>query len=275
MSEQGQLDSDKLPWLEPYREPVAPRPRLREVRPASTPTATPRRRAIGSTVGASIGLVAAAALALGGYWYGRQSATGEDGAGSAIVTPLPPVGAERPVLTYPSIEDSGPAATPVAVADAPPPVRVEAAPVVREPVPIQARPERVVRRVERSAPPPPPVAAPPPPKPRVAASAKPSPVVVPRPRARLAALPPVKPIGKAGTNLLLGYYASPRYADLARARVIKRYPYLSGLPVQVAPVPLGQGRGSMYALRLVARSKSDARGLCKNLKGIGYGCTVQ
>lgn len=261
MSEWGQLDSDKLPWLEPYREPATPRPRLREVKTAPTlrPLPKKRRRAIGSSAGALLGLIAAAALALGGYYYGRQSTSGPTG--EAIVTPLPPVGAERPVLTYPEIEDSGPAV----VADVPE-TQVEPAPVVRKPVTAKPRPARQAR----ATPPAPPKATPPPPKPRVAVVAP----TVPAPRPR-AAFVPVKPLGKPGRNLLLGYYASPRYADLARARVVQRYPYLSGLPVQVAPIPLGQGRGSMYALRLVARNGNDARALCKNLLRIGYGCTVQ
>lgn len=263
-------ESERLPWLEPYREPAAsPRPRLREVEKKPAPAAAPTlaRPAGGDGRGAYVlgaigGLSLAALIGVIGYGVGRQQAPAQP---PAVSVAIPPVTSDRPRLDYPDIVAGGePAAAPVDARDA---SAVRAAPhrVAHRPT---ARARRAAQPVARPAgkslhvPPPPPRAAPPAPKPRIALPIAPLPV----------APPPVA--GRAGEVVRVGYYVSPRHAEAAYRRARARYPYLGGLPKVVAPVEMA-GRGTVYALRLGAGSAGNARNTCRYMRRAALTCTVE
>ncbi len=245
MERQAVSDGDRLPWLEPYREPRT----VRDSRPAS-----PAR-----SVRVPLWLLAvlgAGALAVSGYWVGRQGSA----PGSSVTAPLPP--ATQPALSAPASTLAYP---PVDVlADPPPP------PPVSQLVPrhaaashaVNRRPAVSLKAAHRARP----IV-----RHRHTAKAKPKPP--PRPRFVLRMAPP--PIaGKPGQVIELGRFISPRAADAKWSNAVWRYPYLGRLTKVVAPTAQGPGLRPVYALRLGAGSRSHARILCRNLISIGYRCSV-
>lgn len=236
-------DSDRLPWLEPYREAPA-----RPARPKSRPK--PAR----SSAWPLLALLGAAALGSGGYWIGRS-----DAPVSVVTAPLPPTPVPAP-LPYRTLDER--------LTDDGEDVSAEPPPAVEEPPRIaKARPKpRAVRaeprltrlaetrRRQQSAPPPPRPVRPPP--------------------RRLAAPLTNQPVGKPGQVLYLGSFITPWHADGAYLRLVARYPYLGTLPRAIAPNPRGSGRPTVYQLKIGAGSKRNARRLCKNLISIGRGCRV-
>lgn len=240
MEGQAVSDSDRLPWLEPYREPGG------EARAPPSSKAT-RRVPLWP-----LGLAGAAALVFGGYWIGRQDAT--QAPRSSVTAPLPP-------LAYPPVE---------ALADPPPPPlprpvsQLKRRPAVERTGSSPAR--RHLSSTSRKSP-----SAHHAARPRHKAKTVPKPP--PRPRFVLRMSPP--PVaGKTGQVIELGRFVTPRQADASWNRAVWRYPYLGRLTKVVAPERQGAGRPPVYALRLGAGSRRHARILCRNLIKIGYPCTV-
>ena len=274
-------DSDKLPWLEPYRERTT-KPEPPVPPPAPVRTARPQRRG-GST--ALIGVVAALALGAGGYWFGRQTAPHEViSPQTTVIAPLPqsaaPVQHPGDALPYRSLDEQPPlvAANP------------DEAPRLS---PTRAHRDRraahrnrpAFLRPQHQAPPPPP--APPPPKPRAispptmpTSTAKPAPMVVVPPPPPAAVIvhryspPPTPSVGGPGEVIELGAFISRRTANAAFRRVVRRYPYLGTRPRVVSPFPRSAGWPPVYRLRLGTGSTRNARILCRYVHSIGQRCSV-
>ncbi|MEO5808517.1 MAG: hypothetical protein ABIR51_00295 [Sphingomicrobium sp.] len=243
-------DSDRLPWLEPYREPRsgrAPRP----------PVPTPSVRVPLWLLGA----VGAGALVLGGYWAGRLGPSSAPR--STVTAPLPP--ATQPGSSAPASTLAYPPVAVLADPPSPPPVsqlatrrQVEsvrphsakrrAAATQRKAVHHQVR--RAVRHTAKARPKPPR-------RPRFVLNMSPPPVA-----------------GRPGQVIELGRFISPRAADAKWSNAVWRYPYLGRLTKVVTPTSQGPGRRPVYALRLGAGSHSHAKILCRNLRRIGYPCAV-
>lgn len=233
-------DSDRLPWLEPYRD-------------ASARTASRRQsRPMGGPAWGWLAVVAAGLLGAAGYWLGRSEAP------RSSVTAAIPSSPEPAPLPYRTLDDrltdnsvtpeqAEPEARPERAADRPaarPKRRIIRA------VPRDTHLAETRRLQEETAPPRPPS----PPVPRA---------VVPLSR---------QPVGKPGQVLYLGSFVSANHADGAYLRLVARYPYLGTLPRVITPNP--QPGRTTYQLRIGAGSKRNAKVLCKNLKAIGHGCAV-
>ncbi len=272
-------DSDKLPWLEPYRERGA------KVEPVKAPAAKapaaakPTRRGGGTAL---LGIVGALALGGAGYWFGRETAPQEVFTPqTTVIAPLPP--SPIPVqrdgdLAYRSLGDD--LAEPMVSEDldiAPPP---EPEPVAERPAP---RPEPVARAVRETPPPPPP--APPPPRPRaIEPSTLPAPAPsVAAPIVTAAPLPApvvvhrnVTPAAVVSSNqtIELGAFISRKTANVAYKRVVRRYPYLGTRPKTITAYPRSAGWPPVYRLRLGTGSARNARTLCRYVRSIGQRCAV-
>jgi hypothetical protein len=247
-------DTDRLPWLEPYREKVQERVR-------TAPTAAPRE-AKTSPGGGYVRvptwlllLLGAAALGIAGYFIGRSA---NPQSGQSITTELP-----QPTLPYHSLDelaneqDPPPPPAIEEVEQAAVPVAAPKAPVVRE-----AAPKRTVTRPKATAR-----------KPATQAPvAKPEPAPVRRPRFVMRYAPPPS-AGRPGQVIEIGRYTDPRIADAMWRRAVWRYPYLGRLSKVVTPTPAANRR-QVFALRLGTGSRSHARTLCRNLVSIGYPCAV-
>ncbi len=242
-------DSDRLPWLEPYREP---RP-VRAPRPATTSASVRVPLWLLTAMGAG-------ALVLGGYWAGRQ---GPSSAPSSTVTaPLPP--ATQPGSSAPESPLAYPPVDVLADPPLPPPVSQLVSP--RQVTP--ARPHIAKRRAAVSH--------------RKAVHHQASRVVRHAPKVRpkprrprfLLNMSPPPVAGKPGQVIELGRFVTPRAADAKWSNAVWRYPYLGRLTKVVAATAQGPGRRPVYALRLGAGSRSHAKILCRNLRSIGYSCAV-
>ena len=92
--------------------------------------------------------------------------------------------------------------------------------------------------------------------------------------------PPSRPAVNPAAQVLrrqtvrLGVYLTPTQADIAWKSAIRSYTYLVTLPKQVQTVRLGGKGPRYYALNLGTPSRGHAKQLCRNLKAIGYACTV-
>ncbi|QNN64436.1 hypothetical protein H9L12_08880 [Sphingomonas rhizophila] len=261
MSDVRQMgDTDRLPWLEPYRD----RPRERA---APVPVAVAR-----DSKAASAGhyvrvpmwlLLALGAVVLGvaGYFIGRSA---NPQSGQSVTTELP-----QATLPYHSLDElaneQAPPPPPV-VDEADPPAATVAAPVAKAPAPVvkKAAPKKAVSRSRTpKATRQPPVSAP---------VATPPPAPVQRPRFVMR-YSPAPAAGRPGQVIEIGRYTNPRIADAMYRRAVWRYPYLGRLSKVVTPTATA-GRRPVYALRLGTGSRSHARTLCRNLVSIGYPCAV-
>lgn len=244
----GQVnETEKLPWLEPYREPAAakrrPTPaRAATARPAAAVEASaPTRRGVplAAWLFAAVAIVGAAAG--GGYWAGHRNAP--DAAAPAPTVTIP-VARVDPI---PMPEVDAPAAASAQPASAP---RTAARRMPRDA-------SSAVRRSRAPSAPPRPDAAP------------------PMPKVMAIRFSPPPSAGRPGTVVDLGRYLSPSLADSAYRATVGRYPYLGGLTKVVAPQPVVYGQPRLYALQLGAKSPTEARQLCTNLKRIGRPCAVR
>ena len=237
-------DSDRLPWLEPYREP----------RTVSAPRPSAPARSVKVPVWL-LGVLGAGALAVGGYWVGRSDSL----PGSSVTAPLPP--ASQPASSSPASPLAYPPVDALADPPPPPPVsqlapaRAASPPVVKRRAAASHRTAHRPRAVARH---------------HHQAKAKPKPP--PRPRFVLRMSPP--PIaGKPGQVIELGRFVTARAADAKWTNAVWRYPYLGRLSKTVVPTSFGTHR-RVYALRLGAQSRRNAKILCRNLISIGYPCAV-
>ena len=199
-----------------------------------------------------LGLLLAAGLAFGGYWFGRQAAPD-----STVTAPLPPASDAGPRLAYRSLDDrlTEPPLPPPPPAEAEQPAAQSKAPARPKRRLIRAQPKNshlaAVRRSQEAA-------------------ARPRALTPPRPLIRTSSVP----VGKSGEVVLLGTFASPGLADSARARLVTRYPYLGTLPKVIAPLASGTGRRTVYQLKMGTGSRRNARTLCRYMLSIGRGCAV-
>jgi hypothetical protein len=249
-------DTEKLPWLEPYREPAPTRAagksktKLKAVEtPAAAPavaTPPPARKGVPLAAWLVTGIAVVGLAAGGGYWAGHRTAPDAPTAAPTVTIPV----AKVDPIPMPEVEE--PAGQPAPVATGAP----AAAPRVRRAAPSRrvAAPHRVVRT---ATPPARPEAAP------------------PLPKIMSVRFSPPPSAGVPGTVVDLGRYLSPKLADAAYRRTLGRYPYLARLPKVVAPQPVVYGEPRLYALNLGAKNGREARQLCDNLKKIGRPCVVR
>ena len=274
-------DGERLPWLEPYREPKGAPPELPIKAPVSR-NAAPRRSRSGWLTG---GVLAAILLAGGSYWFGRQTAPRDViRPQTTVIAPLPPSAVpvqpegEVSALPYRSLGDQPVGQATSGQLAAPAPRRAE------RHARISSTPEVTVHR--HAVPPPPPPA---PPQPRVLAEAPapaPAPIVAPAAVApapvrivparatpvRVAA-PPLA-VGKTGESIELGIFISRGTARAALHRIVRRYPYLGTRPKMILSQPPTAGWPQVYRLRLGTGSARNAKILCRYVHTIGKRCSV-
>lgn len=239
-------DSERLPWLEPYREPAQ---KLAAARSRPSKPAAARRSHTGLASLAVLGLIIAAAG--GGYWLGQR---GDEPAPRPVVeTPaLPP--AAPPPQPEPSITNT------VEAKAEPEPVVVPAPVVTRE------KP-RVTERAR--------------PKPQRRANVRRADTrrteynrVIAKQREAARTWPKMPSPGPAGQVIQLGAFSTRARANAAYRERIARYPVLSGMPQVVVPI-ITQPRGEvLYVLRLGTRSREQSNVVCGNLRRSGDHCLV-
>ena len=241
-------DSEKLPWLEPYREPAGPArrpsPSLQSIERA--PAAAAPRAGVPVAGWLVAGIVVVSLAAGGGYWAGHRTAP--DGTKPARTVTIPVARVDP--IPMPEVEDVAPAAESVPTAPE--------AKRTRSRTPRSSHQSSAARRTVRAeAPPARPEAAP------------------PIPKVMAVRFSPPPSAGAPGTVVDLGRYLSPKLADSAYRTTVTRYPYLSRLTKVVAPQPVLYGQPRLYALHLGAKNAREARLLCDNLKKIGRPCVVR
>ncbi|WP_118856327.1 SPOR domain-containing protein [Sphingomonas mesophila] len=245
-----EASGERLPWLEPYREPSA--------KLAAARAAPPREKTRGRWWPVA-GLLALIAVGGGGYWLGQR----EDGPAprtAEVVRPAPVVAPVKPVA-----EEAAPVP----------------APVVAEPTPT-AEPQAVEAKPVAAAPKPK-VAPKPPRKPKVRSAdtrrssyervvAKQRAATPPKPRAPVQAWPKMPSPGPAGQVIQLGAFSNRSRAEAAYRQRVARYPLLSRMPTVIVPIrPRGQ---LLYVLRLGTQSRQQSHIVCRNLRRSGDHCLV-
>jgi hypothetical protein len=240
----GIKDSNRLPWLEPYRAPS---------------------RSRGLPAAPLAGLVVVAIDAASSIHFLRPVAT-EQAPAPRVQTELPPatVASVEPAVAAPPVEESA-----VAVPQAAQPDR-RARRTVRRPRIVTAVPERdaydnvisqqiadalLAASVPSAEP-----AAPPPPAPVITQPVRPA----------------VNPSAKVvrGQTVQLGIYLTQRQAEIAWQSAIRDYTFLVTMPKSISTVRLGTRGKRYYRLQLGTPSKRHAKQLCGNLKATGRSCTV-
>lgn len=243
-------DDDRLPWLEPYREPMADKRRV-------------ARRSHGGLVAFAGALILLFIAAGAGYWFGQlgESPT-EPGPSTTIALPAPkpsprPVQvAEAPPI---AAETPAPAAEPVAATAKPTIVKKAAR---RKAVRHRSQPRRKIRSagVETD---------------RLNAIRASQEGQQPRPAPPVRrAWPRMPSPGPAGQVIQLGAFStSVRAGNAYRAR-IARYPVLARMPRVIVPVATKPGNRVLYVLRLGTTSRQQSKTVCRNLRRSGDHCLV-
>lgn len=248
-------DADRLPWLEPYREP--PTRRTRPVKPAKAkPAQRPGRG--GYLAMATVVLVAGAVA--GGYWLGQREGGSPPAASPqverAASTTIPP-SAPSPAATPPQSPAQTPA--PVAVAQASPDGSATVPMAKSRPV---AKPNKSVRRA----------------KIRNAGVERANIDKVRRQQGEPVAARPAWPKqpspGPAGRVIQLGAFSNPDRAYITYRQRIARYPALGRMPRVIVPVARGNNGRLLYVLRLGTGSRQQSRTVCRNLRRSGDHCLV-
>ena len=246
-------DGERLPWLEPFKEPAD---KLAEARKRPAP-AKPRRRTAWWPIA---GVALLAAVGGGGYWLGQQR--GGD--------PAPAPAADRPVVSRPP---SPPPVEPLAQkpAEEPAATAVAEAPITEPAAKPEARPQKPERRAERAKPRPTPRKA----KLRSPDTSRPSyDRVVAKQREAARTWPKMPSPGPAGQVIQLGAFSTRARARAAYRQRVARYPLLAGMPQVVVPV-ITKPRGQvLYVLRLGTQSRQQSHIVCRNLRRSGDHCLV-
>jgi hypothetical protein len=237
-------DPGRLPWLEPYRAPVAAKKSNR--RPGTAV-------AIGAAgLAAVVTLLARDVIPL---------PTDAPAAPQARVVLPAPAEMGPPIVLSPLKEPEQAAAPAARPADAP---RKANAPVQRriKAVPTSLAYRKVVREQSDEAP----ELDAPTSEAAVAIAALPLPPDPPRP-----AVNPTAQIVR-GKTVQLGVFSTAQQAEFAWRSAVKDYTYLVTMPKSIEPISIRSKR--FYRLQLGTPSKKHARQLCSNLKSIGRACTV-
>lgn len=242
-------DEERLPWLEPHRDTIAPKQRV-------------ARRSRGGQV-AVAGAFAVLFAAGGGYWLGLHD-PGRVATAPATGVALAPVSQAPAARPAPVV--------PPPVAEVIPPVEAEAAPVMKkvavskpkQPVrsAVQQRKVRAaniesarlkqVRAAQARA------------AQRRARAARPAP----------RAWPKMPSPGPAGQVIQLGAFRTPAGANRAYRTRLARYPMLGSMPRVVVPVATKPRGQILYVLRLGTTSRQQSRIVCRNLRASGDHCLV-
>lgn len=242
-------DEDRLPWLEPYRETGAPKPRV-------------ARRSRGALAAVVTALILLPAGIGAGFWLGQRSEAPVASRPQPSATiALPPA---RPVETAEASpnaaaetgepdEAAGPP-TGTAEAESPPPAPAKAA--AARPVKRAARPQR---RKIRSA----------------ARKSNLSAVRAAQERqARSRAWPKMPSPGPAGQVIQLGAFSTATRASNAYSTRIARYPLLARMPRVIVPVVTKPDGRVLYVLRFGTTSRQQSKTVCRNLRASGDHCLV-
>ena len=247
-------DSERLPWIEPYREASSgPRPAPRK-QAAAKPKRAPSR-APWTAIGALVLLTAGIG---GGYWLGSQADEPQSQPDNEVTAEVAPVTIAPPTqpIPYPEPESLAPAEPEAA----PPPAPVaEVAKPKPKAAPVhKAKAKRPVHKKIRHA------------------SIKRTQYerVVAKQRAAAKTWPKMPSPGPAGQVIQLGAFTTRARASNAYRDRIARYPVLSGMPQVIVPV-ITQPRGEiLYVLRLGTQSREQSNVVCGNLKRSGNHCLV-
>lgn len=232
-------DEERLPWLEPYRDPTT-------VKPLPPPA---RKRGAGMVVG---GIAALAAALTGGYYIGQRAPRPQPPAAEVAIAPITPAPVAQPA----------PAVPPPGV-EPPPPLKAQASPVATK-VAISRPKKTVGKRKIRTA---------------RNETARRKPIRASQARAaprRVAprAWPRMPSPGPAGQVIQLGAFRHPAGANRAYRLRLARYPSLGRMPRVVVPV-ITKPRGQvLYVLRLGTTSRQQSRIVCRNLRASGDHCLV-
>lgn len=234
-------DEDRLPWLEPYREPV-----LQRARATSASGSSSRGGFI-----ALAGIVAVSGLTAGGYWLGSHQT---DKIASAPVENVAPVTAAAVEPVQQQTASATQAATPEPAASNPQ-VRAQSAKARRtvrhasyrrgkiHSAGIEtARIEQVKREQGE------------PEAPRV--------------------WPKLPSPGPAGQVIQLGAFSHPDRAYAAYRQRIARYPSLARMPRVIVPIVPRSSSSMLYVLRLGTTSRQQSNKVCRNLVRGGNHCVV-
>lgn len=244
-SGQALADADRLPWLEPYREPRRDRAR---------PVALIGTLAILGSVGGA------------GYWLGQREpaepvveARAVQSSQTAVV-PLPEPTAvatpARPAEAEPNI------APPIARAQA----EAEAKGEVAEPSKAPVRSGRPARKIgsagvetgRRDA----------------VRSRQPQPAAAVRQANPPRVWPRMPSPGPAGQVVQLGAFSHPDRAYNAYRQRLARDPSLAALPRVIVPIVVRPSGRMLYVLRLGTGSRQQSKTLCRNLRRSGDHCIV-
>jgi hypothetical protein len=233
-------DEDRLPWLEPYREAIAPK------QPAV-------RRSYGSLVALVVALILIPMAVGAGFWFGQRSGMKDHPSASrtlALPSPkthvLPVQVAEvPPAEEVPTVEEAPPAPT---KASRPTHTKKKAA---RRHVPRKKIRTAGVERAHINA------------------------VRAAQERQALARPWPKMPSpGPAGQVIQLGAFTTAARASNAYQTRVARYTLLAGMPKVIVPVVTKPDGRILYVLRLGTGSRQQSNTVCRNLRRSGDHCLV-
>jgi len=242
-------DSNRLPWLEPYRAP----PRKKSNRRAGS--------------AAAIGAAGLAGILAVLMRDAPLPPVDEPAPQASVLLPAPVD--MQPQIVLPPLAQRPQAAAQPAFKPAAKRHRVKVA-VRRR---IKAIPTRAAyRTVLKDQAGKPPATEPAAPATAIAIASPPAPVLTPAPAPIVR--PTVNPKAQVvrGKTVQLGVYTSPRQAELAWQSAVRDYTYLVTMPKSIEPISIRSRR--FYRLQLGTPSKLHAKQLCNNLRTIGHACTV-
>ena len=236
-------DSERLPWLEPYRQPIEAQRRK-------------AARSHGPLLAYAFGLLLLSAVGIGGYWLGQR--------GSVANQPRPEVQvAQRnpPPEPFPKIATAGTeAASPATEPEAAPPASAAEAskPSAKAHAPVRKAHRPAAKKKIRHA------------------NTKRTQYdrVLAKQREAAKTWPKMPSPGPAGQVIQLGAFSNRTRAQNAYRQRLARYPVLSGMPQVIVPV-ITQPRGDvLYVLRLGTQSREQSNVVCRNLRTSGDHCLV-
>ena len=238
-------DSERLPWLEPYRHPIEARRRK-------------AARSHGPLLAYAFGLLVLSAVGIGGYWLGQRA----DGQSE-----------RRPPETEQVAETVPVAAPPIATQQAEPEVLPPAPETKAAPPPASAA--EVSKPIAKAKPPVRKIAKPVKKKIRHASTKRAQyDRVLAKQRQAARTWPKMPSPGPAGQVIQLGAFSTRTRAQNAYRERLARYPVLSGMPLVIVPV-ITQPRGDvLYVLRLGTQSREQSNVVCRNLRTSGDHCLV-